>query len=64
MEELRSWYKDRFKIGELSEKQLQVVYEAAAISRSGFLRWLYDNNELSQAELEILKEQAQKLGYA
>lgn len=63
MEDLKQWYRDMFRLGTITDKQLQKAYEAATLTRSSLMRWIYDNYELTETELASLKEAAKELGY-
>jgi len=61
MEKFKDWLRAKYRVGGITDKQLQVLYEGAGMSRSLLLRWVYNDYELLPVEEEALMAQAMKM---
>lgn len=61
MNKFKDWLRAKYRIGTITDKQLQELYEGAGMSRSLLLRWVYDDYELQPMEAEALMVQVAKM---
>ena len=60
---LKDWLREKYRVGDLTEKQLQVFHEAVGLSRTLVLRWIYDDYEPAPEVLDKMLTEAHTLGY-
>lgn len=61
MNKFKDWLRAKYRVGSITDKQLQELYEGAGMSRSLLLRWVYDDYELQPMEAEALMAQVSKM---